>query len=272
MSDRFERKRPLLLPLAPQAEPVAGASRLGSGEAAGGRVRRKFRRSGDARRGRAQAAHAGNAVRHLRRGGDAHEERAEAVARPRRRQDVPRALRTGSRTGDPFPEGLGPVHPRTESGHGRPERQAGVGPHRRGRSEVPARGAQLGREVEGRAGAPASRLEPAEGARDAQGEEPGPGRADRRGVPGVAPSVGGGRLALPGRARARARDGTFASGPSASSGGSTSTSTVGPSGGGPSTTRRATSTPRPSPPKRCPFSKTPWRDVRAPGTRLCCPP
>ena len=47
----------------PQAEQIAQAPRLGTGEEAGGRVRRRLRRAGDRGRSgsRARAAHAGDA-------------------------------------------------------------------------------------------------------------------------------------------------------------------------------------------------------------------
>ena len=99
-------------------------------------------------------------------------------------------------------------HPGAARGQGRPERQARVASNRRIRPEVPDRGLQLGREVEGRAGAPAPRLEPAEGPQDAHGEEPNPGRAVRGGVSGASSGVPASQLAISRRARARARDRT----------------------------------------------------------------
>ena len=67
---------------------------------------------------------------------------------------------------------------------------------------------KLGCEVEGRAGPPAPRQEPAEGPQGAQGEEPGPGRPCRGGVPGASQGVLPDRLAVSCRAGGRARDGT----------------------------------------------------------------
>ena len=65
----------------------------------------------------------------------------------------------------------------------------------------------LGGEVAGRTGPVAARLESAEGAQDADGEEPEPGGARRGGVPGASEGVAQGGLAVPRRAGARARDG-----------------------------------------------------------------
>ena len=63
------------------------------------------------------------------------------------------------------------------------------------------------RQVQGRARPPALGSESLERPEDTQGEEPNPGRPFRRGIPGTTPSVPTSRLAVPGRACARARDG-----------------------------------------------------------------
>ena len=60
----------------------------------------------------------------------------------------------------------------------------------------------------GRAGPPLPRQEPAQGPQKAHGEEPDPGGAHRGRVPGAPEGGGPGGLAVPRRARARARDWT----------------------------------------------------------------
>ena len=66
----------------------------------------------------------------------------------------------------------------------------------------------VGRQVEGRTGPSAPRLEPVQGPQDTYREEPHSGRSFRGGVPSAAEGVRRGGLALPRRARARARDRT----------------------------------------------------------------
>ena len=83
---------------------------------------------------------------------------------------------------------------------GRPDDR--MGPH------LPDRGPQLGRKVQGRARPPTAGQEPAQGPQEAQGEEPHPGRPRRGRIPSAAPRVPTNQLAVPRRARARARDRT----------------------------------------------------------------
>ena len=104
------------------------------------------------------------------------------------------------------------------------------------------RGPQLGREVEGCGGEGPSRVEPAQGPKDTQGEEPGPHSPYRGGVPGASPGVPGRSTGgSASRSCSRTRPDT-ASMRSASFDGRTSTLKTGWCGGARSTRRQAMST------------------------------
>ena len=72
-----------------------------------------------------------------------------------------------------------------ESGQGRTLGPARRQPDHRLGPDVPDDRAQLGRKVAGRGGESPSRLQPAQGPQEAQGEEPQPGRSHRGRVPGT---------------------------------------------------------------------------------------
>ena len=116
--------------------------------------------------------------------------------------------RARPKTRDAVAARLGPVHPGAARGQGRTERQARIPPHRRIRPEAPARDPQLGHQVEGRGGKAPPRIQSPPGTQGAEGEEPNPGRSFRPRIRGAAEGVPPSGLALPRRARARARDRT----------------------------------------------------------------